>query len=225
MLDRPSPWKRFHEAAWLTARFWRGWGTLGPRGPINGDPVLVLPGFLTSDRSSMELRRAFAEAGWRSYGWSLGLNKGATTETIERILERVEEIYDGRPILLVGWSLGGLFAREISRRIPEKIRAVVTLGSPICGDLHCNNVWRLYEWVTGHKVDKTPIPRVTAKPPVPTLAIYSKKDGLIPAWAAKGTELERDAAVELSCTHMAYGISYTATRQVVAAIEGFLSAT
>ena len=69
-------------------------------------------------------------------------------------------------MLVVGWSLGGLFARELARDVPERVRAVVTLGSPFSGDPKQNNVWRLYERVAGHKVDDPPIPRITDKPPV-----------------------------------------------------------
>lgn len=220
----PSKWSRYNEALWLTTRLWRGWGHLRPRGPENGRPVLVLPGFLTSDRSSMELRRAFAEAGWRAYPWGLGVNKGVFKEILDAIIARVMEIHDihKEPVLIVGWSLGGLFAREVARHIPECVEAVVTLGSPIAGDLHENNVWMLYEWITGHRVDNTPVPRVTRKPPAPTLAIWSRNDGLIPPHAARGTEAERDKAVEIPSTHMGFGISYIATRMIVNEVEKFL---
>lgn len=221
--DLPPVWKRYNEALWLTVRFWRGIGHNKARGPVTGQPCLVIPGFLSSDHSCMELRRALAEQGFRVYGWNQGVNKGAHFETMSRLKARILEIYDGRPILLVGWSLGGLFARELARDMPDKVSAVVTLGSPIAGDIHNNNVWQLYEWIAGHRVDSTPIPRICEKPPVPSLAIYSRNDGLIPPSAACGTENERDVAIELSCTHMAFGMSYNATRQAAAAIKGFIS--
>jgi pimeloyl-ACP methyl ester carboxylesterase len=102
--------------------------------------------------------------------------------------------------MVVGWSLGGLFARELARACPERVCAVVTLGSPFSGDPKQNNVWRLYERVAGHKVDAPPLPRITDKPPVPHLALWSRKDGLIAPRAARGLEGERDEAVELDCT-------------------------
>ena len=222
MDELPSKWCRYHEALWLSARLWRGFGHSRPRGPEQGPPALVIPGFLTSDRSALELRKALAENGFRVYPWGLGINKGAYKELFEALVARVNEIYDGRKILLVGWSLGGLFAREIARQMPEKIRAVVTLGSPISCDLRENNVWRVYEWITGHRVSQTPVQRICEKPPVPSLAIWSKKDGLIPPRAARGTEFERDAEVELSCTHMAFGLSYVTTRQVAHVIIAWL---
>ena len=170
----------------------------------------------------MALRRALADAGWRVHGWELGLNRGVRADTIELLGKRLDEIGHRQPILVVGWSLGGLFARELARSVPERVRAVVTLGSPFSGDPKQNNVWRLYEWVAGHRVDEPPIPRVTDKPPVPQLALWSRKDGLIAPRAARGLEHERDKAVELDCTHMAFGVSSRAAADAVREIELFL---
>jgi dienelactone hydrolase len=126
------------------------------------------------------------------------------------------------PVLVVGWSLGGLYARELARHAPAKVRAVVTLGSPFSGDLHQNNVWRIYEFFAGHRVDNAPIPRISDKPPVPALAIWSRKDGIVAPRAAYGLDGERDEAVEIDCNHMALAISKVATRRVVEEIGKFL---
>jgi pimeloyl-ACP methyl ester carboxylesterase len=182
----------------------------------------VIPGFIATDRTTMALRKALAAAGWRVHGWDMGWNRGARADTVERLGRRLDEVSGGRPVLLVGWSLGGLFARELARAFPDKVRAVVTLGSPFSGDPKQNNVWRLYEWVAGHKVDEPPIPRITDKPPVPQLAIWSRRDGIVAVRAARGLAEESDHAVELSCGHMAFGVSRRATRQVVQEIDSFL---
>ena len=211
-----------HEFAWLFARFWHGFGRLGPRGPEDGPPALVIPGFIATDRTTMALRKALAEAGWRVHGWNMGWNRGARADTIEQLGRRLDEASGGRPVLLVGWSLGGVFARELARAFPDKVRTVVTLGSPFSGDPKQNNVWRLYEWVAGHKVDEPPIPRITDKPPVPHLAIWSRRDGIVAARAARGLEGERDKEVEMRCTHMAFGVSRRTVRQVVREIDNFL---
>ena len=170
----------------------------------------------------MELRRALAAGGWHTYPWGLGWNKGARADTIDRLIAQLEAIPDQRPVLLVGWSLGGVYARELARAAPERVRAVVTLGSPFSGDPHANNVWRLYEWVAGHKVDDPPIPRNSAKPPVPTLAIWSRRDGLVAVAAARGLAEESDAEVEFHCSHMAFGVSRRVADHVVREIHGFL---
>jgi pimeloyl-ACP methyl ester carboxylesterase len=204
------------------SRATHGFGHLDARGPEDGPPALVIPGFIANDRTTMELRRALAEGGWRVHPWAMGWNMGATEDVIDRLAQRIEDIWDGRKILVVGWSLGGVFARELARAVPDRIEAVVTLGSPFSGDAHWNNVWRLYEWVAGHKVDNPPVERIFDKPPVPTLAIWSAKDGIVAVRAAKGLAEESDEAVEMNCGHMAFGVSATATRQVVREIDKFL---
>lgn len=213
---------RLKEAGYLLARLARGFGHLEPRGPKDGPPALVIPGFIANDRTTMELRRALAEAGWRVHPWGFGWNLGVEDDILERLEACVDRMGAKQPVLVVGWSLGGLYARELARQCPKKVRAVVTLGSPISGDLHQNNVWRLYELVADHKVDETPIPRITAKPPVPTLAIWSRQDGIVAVRAAKGLAGERDKAVELKCGHMAFAVSRQATRQVVREIDRFV---
>jgi len=218
----PPGWRRVHEAAWLGSRFWRGFGHLGPRGPESGPPALVVPGFIADDRTTMELRRALAEAGWRTYPWDQGWNLGARSDTVERLKRRIDLIAPDRPVLLVGWSLGGVFARELARIHPDRVHAVVTLGSPFSGDPHLNNVWQLYEWVAGHKVDEPPIPRISDKPPVPSLACWSRNDGIVSARAARGLAHESDHMVELDCTHMAFGVSRRTARRVVQEITSFL---
>lgn len=206
----------------MLARFWHGIGHLRPRGPEGGPPALVIPGWMASDRTTIALRRALAETGWRVHGWELGWNWGAREDTVERLKRRLAEIGRGQPILLVGWSLGGVYARELARAVPEQVRAVVTLGSPFSGDPRQNNVWRLYEKVAGHSVLEPPIPRITDKPPVAHLAIWSQRDGIVAPRAARGLEHERDEAVELKCTHMGFGVSARAVRQVVREIDRFL---
>ena len=73
----------------------------------------------------MDLRRALARSGWRVHPWNLGANLGAKPDTLVKLGKRLREIHDGRPVLLVGWSLGGLFARELAHLCPQKVRAVV----------------------------------------------------------------------------------------------------
>jgi pimeloyl-ACP methyl ester carboxylesterase len=213
---------RIKEAGWLVPRLLRGFGAVEVLGPEDGPPAYVIPGFFASDATCTVLRSALAESGWRVFPWDLGLNRGAHPDVLRHLRQRLEVIYDGRPILLVGWSLGGVFARELAREVPQMVRAVVTLGSPFSGDPHMNNVWRFYEWVAGHPVDDPPVTHRSAKPPVPTLAIWSTKDGIVAKRAARGLDGQRDAEIEIGCSHMAFGISRKATRRVVQEIDRFL---
>ena len=220
--DAPPKGLHLRELAWNGVRLVRHFAKRGPRGPLDGEPVLVIPGFLCSDQTTLALRKELAAAGFRVHGWKNGWNLGARADTIEKIRERVESLGHGRPILVVGWSLGGLFAREFARYDPEHVKAVVTLGSPFSGSPKQNNVWQLYEFVARHKVDDPPLPRITAKPPVPHLAIWSRKDGLIAPRAARGLPGESDKQVEIPVHHMAFGVSRSAARKVVREIRAFL---
>jgi pimeloyl-ACP methyl ester carboxylesterase len=212
------------EGVALGGRFWRGFGHQGPRGPRDGPPALVIPGFLANDRTTTELRRALAEAGFRVHPWRQGMNWGARADTMERLRRAVDQCGHEEPLLLVGWSLGGLYARELARAEPDRVRAVVTLGSPVWGDRRrFTNVWRLYERVAGHPVDDPPISDIAEKPPVPTLAVWARNDGIVAVASARGTEETRDKAVEVPSTHMGLAVSRPATRRVVAEIRAFLA--
>ena len=224
--DRPPPnWRRLTEAAWMLPRALSTLTPARPLGPKDGPVALVIPGWVASDRTTAALRTALADAGWRVHGWDLGFNRGARLDTVERLKRRLDEVGGGKPVLVVGWSLGGVYARELARATPGLVRAVVTLGSPFSGDPKQNNVWRLYEWIAGHKVDQPPIPRITDKPPVPHLAIWSRRDGIVAPRSARGLEHERDKAVELACTHMALGVSRRTGREVAREIASFLKET
>ncbi|HEU4809939.1 MAG TPA: alpha/beta fold hydrolase [Sphingomicrobium sp.] len=184
---------------------------------------MVIPGFIANDRTTMELRRALAEAGFRVHPWRQGMNLGARADTLERLKRAIDLCGHDEPILLVGWSLGGLYAREIARAEPQRVRAVVTLGTPVWGDRRrYTNVWKLYEWVAGHPVDDPPIPESPEKPRVPTLAIWSRRDGIVGVPSARGTGKTCDKEAEVSSTHMGFAVSKRGTRAAAAEIVRFL---
>lgn len=152
----------------------------------DGHPVLVLPGFTAADRSTAQLRWLLRELGYRTYGWRLGANLGPTPNIVEGLARRVERIRhtnDERPISLIGWSLGGIFARLLVRENPEYFRQVITLGSPFrtrVGDrsavshlweslspLHDQEFMRAFE---DH--DRPPLQ-------IPATSVYSRTDGVV----------------------------------------------
>lgn len=220
----PPGYARYIELAWRLPRSLAGLGPLCPRGPEDGPPALVIPGFLANDRTTMDLRRALARGGWRTHPWLMGLNRGAKADTMELLCERIEAVGGGRKVLVVGWSLGGMFARELAHRCPGSIRAVVTLGSPFSGDLKTNtNVCALYERVAGHDVYEPPFRHFDAKPPVPTLAFWSRRDGIVAPGAARGREDEVDQAIEVDSRHAGFAIDRAVMSDVVAGISQFLT--
>lgn len=172
-----------------------------------GMHVMIVPGFMVADSRLRLLRMALNAAGFRAHRWKHGRNMGATADVIDRIDARIDYLIakSGGPIALVGWSLGGIYAREYAKRFPFKVSRVVTMGSPFSGSPRANNVWRIYELIARHPVDAPPIDFHPApKPSVPTIALWSAKDGLISPESARGTSEERDVAIELNCPHMGF---------------------
>src|SRR3954451_22925981 len=128
--------------------------SLAPRG--DGHPVLVLPGLVASDASTRPLRSFLASKGYAVAGWGQGRNYGLRPGVQDAMLDLIQELNDtyGRKISLVGWSLGGLYARQLAKMMPERVRQVITLGSPFSGDPHSTNAARVYEWESGRKSDE-----------------------------------------------------------------------
>ena len=154
-----------------------------------GRPVLVIPGLATGDISTTLLRRTLAARGFVPEGWRQGLNTGAHPAKLKRIEQRLETLHEqaGEKVILIGWSLGGLYARVLGLRVPEHLAMVITVASPFSGDRRANRAWRLYEAINDHKVDNPPFTENPAdKPPVPTVAIWSALDGVVaPARAGR----------------------------------------
>ncbi len=184
--------------------------------------TIVLPGFMADDNTTARLRRSLILSGYDTFGWALGRNRGITSDIMERVDARVAAIQAqaglDAPVNLVGWSLGGLIAREYGKHAPQRVAKVVTLGSPFSGDIHGNNAWRAYEFIAGHKVDDPPIPAaLTEKPPMQTIALWSRRDGVIAPASARGEMDEADARFELDCTHMGF-VSKPSAIQAVARV-------
>jgi pimeloyl-ACP methyl ester carboxylesterase len=170
-------------------------------------PVMLLPGFGASPGRMRRMHHALEDAGHVVQDWGLGFNLGPTPENFVFLMRRVGAMarLHNQPVALVGWSLGGLFAREIARRQPASVGRVITMGTPFSGDRRANNAWRAYQVITGHNVDEPPIEcDFAAKPPVPTIALWSPRDGVISPRSACGWPGERDRAVAMRCNHLGF---------------------
>ena len=152
-----------------------------PRG--DGHPVLTLPGFLASDLSMAPMRRYLAELGYDTYAWKMGRNIGGISRLRAALLDRLAEIHNatGRKVSIVGWSLGGVYARDLALQAPGMVRYVVTLGSPFVGDVRATNATRLYEALSGEAAEDNSELRnaIAGDLPVPTSSIYSRSDGIV----------------------------------------------
>jgi pimeloyl-ACP methyl ester carboxylesterase len=188
---------------WQATR--RSRAAFSPTGPSRA--VMLLPGFGTHPARMKPLGNVLRAAGHRVSDWGLGFNFGPSEERFDRLCERVVTMArkEGEPLVLVGWSLGGIFAREVARKHPEAVRLVITMGTPFSGDRRANNAWRAYHLIAGHSVDEPPIGReMSVKPPVPTVALWSARDGIVSPRSACGRKDERDLAVPMRCTHLGF---------------------
>jgi pimeloyl-ACP methyl ester carboxylesterase len=152
-----------------------------PKG--DGHPVLALPGFLASDLSMAPMRRYLRELGYDTYAWKMGRNIGGVSRLRAALRDRLAEIHEscGRKVSVVGWSLGGVYARDLALQAPDLVRCVVTLGSPFANDVRATNATRLYEALSGETVgDDAELRKAIAGDlPVPSTSIYSRTDGVV----------------------------------------------
>jgi pimeloyl-ACP methyl ester carboxylesterase len=152
-----------------------------PRG--DGHPVLALPGFLASDLSMAPMRRYLRELGYDTYAWKMGRNIGGVSRLRAALRDRLAEIHasTGRKVSVVGWSLGGVYARDLALQAPDLVRCVVTLGSPFANDVRATNATRLYEALSGETVgdDAELRKAIAGDMPVPATSIYSRTDGVV----------------------------------------------
>jgi len=195
--------------AWELAQFeiarfsGSGAGQTLPSG--DGHTVMVVPGFGASDFETAALRSALAKLGYYVHGWGQGRNLGMRPGLRERLDARVRELAERNgPISLIGWSLGGIFVREMARRQPKFVRRVFTLGSPFNGDPEANHMMPLFRLANrGRKVttDREAFERRKQAPPVPCVAIYSRTDGII-AWpCARELDAPNTENVEIHGSH------------------------
>ncbi|MFC0241438.1 lipase family alpha/beta hydrolase [Rhodopseudomonas telluris] len=150
----------------------------------DGHPVLVLPGLLASDFSTAPLRRYLRYLGYQAFAWELGRNLGGVYRMRERVRRRLAAVHaaTGRKVSLVGWSLGGIYARDLALHAPETIRGIVTLGSPFTGDITATNARRVYEKLSGEQLGGARLEDLQALAgdmPVPASSIYSRTDGIV----------------------------------------------
>ena len=184
--------------------------------------VMLLPGFATHPVRMRYLARRLESAGHRVKRWGLGFNWGPTADNFAALERRLTDLAERHrePVVLVGWSLGGLFAREIAKRRPSEVAKVVTMGSPFSYSQRANNVWRAYQFINGHRVDDPPVAvELSVKPPVETVALWSPRDGIVHPRAARGVAGERDREVALRCTHMGFAYDPQAIAAVLRELD------
>lgn len=179
----------------------------------DGHPVIVLPGFMASKRSTAPLRKFIRKQGYDVQDWGLGRNYGKI-EYKNALIAKIDDLYQERQerISLIGWSLGGVFARELAKERPDLIRQVITLGSPFRAVVKKNNATWLYEYVSGGQkvedIDPTLLADIPNPAPVPTTAIYSKEDGVVPwQYCMEKEETDIHQNIQVRGSHLGLGVN------------------
>lgn len=204
-LELRAPWEL--AATLAAAPFLKG----APAG--DGHPVLVFPGLGAGDFTTAVMRRFLAARGYSAYAWEQGLNFGPRPGVLEACVARVRQLRaeHGCRVSLVGWSLGGVYAREIAKMLPDEVRVVITLGAPFSGSPKATNAWRLYQLVAGEKeIDAARFAALKEAPPLPTTSIYSRSDGVVAWQCSMELETARSENIEVHASHMGMGLNPTA---------------
>lgn len=184
----------------------------------DGHPVMVMPGFMGSETSTKALRVYLQKLGYDVYDWGMGRNFGKI-EYLDLLLARLDEIYfqTGREVSLIGWSLGGVYARQVAKERPDKIRQLITMGSPFSGLTEPNNISWLYSVISGGRkvknINQAFLDSLPAPAAVPTTAIYSKSDGIV-NWKmcmeAEETDIHQN--IEVRGSHIGMGSNFSILR-------------
>ena len=179
-----------------------------PRG--DGHPVLVLPGLLASDASTLILRRFLTRLGYTTAGWGFGLNVGPTNEVVRRLPLRLGELSERyeQPVSIIGWSLGGVYARALAARSPDQVRLVVTLGSPYAsqgpGHTHADSAYR---YLSRGRYSAAAGERQGAGLPlsIPTTSVYSRLDGIVSWRVCRDAVGGPHESIGIPASHLGFG--------------------
>ncbi len=214
----PSPWLIAMEfrALWELGAVLPAWPLLRHAPHGDGHSVIVFPGLSASDGSTLPMRGFLENIDHDVSGWNQGFNFGPRAGVLQAAKQQVIDTCQvtGRKVSLIGWSLGGIYARELAKELPDCVRSVITMGTPFSGTHHSTNAWRLYELTSGrdiHKeVEQFDLP---AAPPVPTTSIFSRTDGVV-AWPASLQEPCRvnplTENLEVIASHIGLGLNPSA---------------
>ena len=179
----------------------------------DGHSVIVFPGLSASDGSTLPLRGYLENRGYDVSGWNQGYNFGPRAGILDTARRQLQDTYDahGSPVSLIGWSLGGIYARELAKALPHCVRTVITLGTPFAGAHTSTNAWRLFELTSGRDIHQELENFVLHEaPPVPTTSIYSKTDGVV-AWQASvqiaSAQNSYTENIEVIASHIGLGMN------------------
>ena len=179
----------------------------------DGHPVIVYPGLGAGAITTVHLRHFLRDCGFEAHDWEGGMNTGpdGPIDTwLSQYVDRVRELHrtTGRKVSLVGWSLGGVYAREIAKLCPEAVRQVVTLGTPFGSMRDANHAGTIYRLLGGDTSQLTPEleARLRECPPVPTTSVYSKADGVVCWRGCLQKHSTFSENIEVKASHLGMGV-------------------
>jgi len=181
----------------------------------DGHPVIVFPGYGYGDFSTIYLRSLLKSLGYQVIPWGLGINKGPEPGVVEKCIQLINTTYQqtGRKVSLVGHSLGGVFARELSKLCPDETRLVITLGTPFSDITECTKATALFNLVSKESGrHEQYYPHNT--PPVPTTSVYSKTDGVVPWVSSQEKESSQSENIEIFSSHLGMVLNISALKIV-----------
>ncbi len=180
-----------------------------PRG--DGRPVLLAPGYMASERSMLPLELYLRHLGYSTNDWGLGTNRGDVEGDVPRlgeVVQNLSELHDGQGVTLIGWSLGGVVAREVARLYEGCVREVITMGTPIVGGPKYTAVGKYFAHSQGLNMDQFEHEvheRNSAGLTQPVTSIYSKLDGVV-GWQASIDVYNSQARnIEVTASHLGLG--------------------
>jgi pimeloyl-ACP methyl ester carboxylesterase len=174
---------------------------LAPVGPPR--PVLVIPGFISGDSATFGLRTFLRSIGHRPHGWGLGINVGAAHHVADGIDRVLTDLFDeyGEPIDIVGWSAGGIIGRILASHRTEMVRQVISLGTPIRMSSDQTNIGAVSD-AFGRFFVKTPLKIDVDRVPVPSTAVWTRSDGVVPGNVCRQTPSSTAETIEVRGSHV-----------------------
>jgi pimeloyl-ACP methyl ester carboxylesterase len=203
-------------APWEFGALLPAWPLL-QRAPLgDGHTVIVYPGLTAGDSSTAPLRHYLRTRNYAPLGWGQGLNRGPREGVLDIAKRQIQDAVQasGGAVSLLGWSLGGIYARELAKELPHLVRGVVTLGTPFAGPHTSTNAWRIYQWASGRSIEREAERYNLAEaPPVPTTSIYSRSDGVV-AWRSSvqtpAMHNPHTENIEVVASHIGIGVNPSA---------------
>ncbi len=203
-------------AFWEFSAVLPSWPLLQQAKSSDGHAVVVFPGLASSDAATMPMRRYLDSLGYQTQGWSQGINFGPRAGVLAGAKDLLARAYEksGRKVSLIGWSLGGIYARELAKELPHMVRGVITLGTPFAGTPKSTRAWRVYQLTSGRDIHRESDHfNLSEAPPVPTTSLFSRTDGIV-AWKgsiqAASSHNPHTENIEVFASHVGIGLNPSA---------------